>query len=207
MCTRPDTRRTRPPYSTCLKSADTSSKDHRLPHNRRSGANAGQKTGSALTRAYAGTIAEPWSPRYTGGDGSTMPEIFTDGTAAGQCVPVGQRRSTTPKTARPRRRRRRPIASRRRAGGVGLWASQTGADFSRRATYGFLRYRERTGVEHTRIVLCQRGRSQMSGRKLRWPGLGLGGDRRQHPGLRVQRDGPALVADEPRPARRGRAVT
>lgn len=31
MCARPDTRRTRPPYSTCLKSADTSSKDHRLP--------------------------------------------------------------------------------------------------------------------------------------------------------------------------------
>ncbi len=200
-----------------------------------------------------------------------MPEIFTDGTAAGPCVPVGQRRCLHVHRLRARSEAFNDMVRKLHAGskvlpstpaflpvwspkrvngdtewispphldhgqprtntfqhpencssattkttahsvsarsrGVGLWASQAAADFSRRETYGFLRYRARRGVEHTTIALCQRGRSQMSGRKLRWPGLGLGGGRRQHPGLRVQRDGPAVVADGPRPARRGRAVT
>jgi hypothetical protein len=140
-----------------------------------------------------------------------MAEIFTDCTAAGPCVPVGQRRRLhvhrlrarsealnddhgQPRTntfhhpencsAATTKTTAHSVSARSR--GVGLWVMQAVADFSRRETYGFLRYRERRGVEHTTITLCPRGRSQMSGRKLRWPGLGLGGGRRQHPGLRVQ---------------------
>jgi len=130
-----------------------------------------------------------------------MAEIFTDGIAAGPCVPVGQRRCL-PRTntfhhsencspATTKTTTTHSVSARSR--GVGLWASQAVADFSRRETYGFLRFWDRRGVEHTTTALCPRGRSQMSGRKLRWPGLGLGGGRRQHPGLRVRRDGPALL--------------
>jgi hypothetical protein len=167
-----------------------------------------------------------------------MAEIFTDGTVAGPCVPVGQRRclhvhrlrarseafndmvrnlhagskvlpstpaflrvwspkrvtghtewispphldhgqprtntfhqaeNCSPATTKTTAHR---VSARSRV--VGLWASQAVADFSRRETYGFLRYRERSGVERTTIALCPRGRSQMSGCKLRWPGLTLG---------------------------------
>jgi hypothetical protein len=174
-----------------------------------------------------------------------MAEIFTDGTAVGRCVPVGQRRclhvhrlrarseafndvvrklhagsKVLPSTpaclpvwspkrvnsdtewispphldhGQPRTNTCSPATTKTtvhsvsaRSRGVGLWASQAVAEFSRIETYGFLRYWERRGVEHTTTALCPRGRSQMSGRKLLWPGLGLGGGRRQHPGLRVQR--------------------
>jgi hypothetical protein len=92
-----------------------------------------------------------WSPKRVNGDTEWISPPHLD---------HGQPRTNTfhhPENCSPATTKTTAHSVSARSRGVGLWASQAVADFSRRETYGFLRYRERRGVEHTTVALCPRG--------------------------------------------------